>query len=253
MFAALRYTLPVLLILAIFTGLTYVVVSTTSRRWFEDDVRLRAELALRGARGALSDQWATGDRRAVEHLLADITTDERIVAAAACRSDGSAFAQTREFPDELSCGRFTTGSLGRGQPRIWNHVDRIASGQVYLTAVPISSATGVPLGVVGLIHDMSYIQKRDAIMRQAAIWLFGLMAAGALLLSTGIARASWRRFRAEVRALVKGEAERPEFQPLMRDVRELAMQLATESRSGEGGRAWTPDRLRLVLHEHVRG
>src|SRR5215470_19708734 len=100
--SALRFTLPVLLGLALFTGLTYVLVSTTSRKWFEDDVRLRAELALRGARGALSDQWATGDRRAVEHLLADITSDERIVAAAACKSDGSAFAQTIDFPPELS-------------------------------------------------------------------------------------------------------------------------------------------------------
>src|SRR5262249_38683610 len=154
---------------------------------------------------------------------------------------------------ELSCSRFTTGSLGRGQPRVWNHVDRIAAGKVYLTAVPISSATGIPLGVVGLIHDMSYIEQRDAITRQAAIWLFGLMAAGALLLSPGIARASWRRFRSEVRALLKGDPERPEFQPLLRDVRELAMQLASEARSGDASRAWTPDRLREVLHQHLRG
>ena len=40
---------------------------------------------------------------------------------------------------------------------------------MYLTAVPISSAAGIPLGVVGLIQDMSYIDQRDAITRQAAI------------------------------------------------------------------------------------
>jgi trehalose 6-phosphate synthase len=253
MYTALRYTLPVLLGLAVFTALTYVLVSATSRSWFEDDVRLRAELALRGARTALSDQWATGDRRAVEHLLTDITSDERIIAGAACAVNGSAFAQTSDFPPDVACSRFTTGSLRGGQPQVWNHVDRIATGKVYLTALPISSATGVSLGVVGLIHDISYIEKRDAMIRRAAIWLFGLMAAGAALLSTGIARATWRRFRTEIRALVKGERERPEFQPLLSDVRELAMRLATESRSGEAARAWTPDRLRELLHEHLRG
>jgi len=98
---------------------------------------------------------------------------------------------------------------------------------VYLTALPITSAAGIPLGVVGLIHDMSYIETQDAITRKAAIWFFGLMAAGALLLSTGIARATWRRFRSEIRSLVTGERDRPEFQPLLRDVRELAMRPST--------------------------
>src|SRR3954464_11854429 len=106
---SLRYALPIVLGLALFSGLSYLVVSATSRSWFEDDVRLRAELALRGARTALSDQWATGDRKAVQHLLDDITSDERIVAVAACKSDGSAFAQTSEFPAEVSCSRFTIG------------------------------------------------------------------------------------------------------------------------------------------------
>ena len=250
---ALRYALPILLGLALFTAVSYLVVSATSRSWFEDDVRLRAELAVRGARGALVDAWSRGDRQAVERLLTEITSDERILASAACAPNGAPFATTADFPAELRCSRFTAGSLENGQPRSWNHVDRISSGSIYLSALPISSASGVTLGVVGLIHDMAYIERRDALTRKAALWLFGVMVLGALLLSTGVARASWRRFRSELRALVKGDQERPEFQPLLQDVRELALQLASESRSGDGGRAWTPDRLRQVLHEHLRG
>ena len=86
---ALRYALPIVFGLALFTLGSYLVVSTTSRSWFEDDVRRRAELAIRGAGDALSQSWARGDRVSVRRVLDDITRDERILAAAACAPDGS--------------------------------------------------------------------------------------------------------------------------------------------------------------------
>src|SRR5689334_9958872 len=253
MLNSLRYALPVVLGLALFSGLSYLVVSATSRGWFEEDVRLRAELALRGARVGVSEGWARGDRAGVERLLTDITKDERVLAAAACAPDSTAFAMTSDFPDALGCRRFAAVSMADGKPRPWSGVDKSGGTSVFLSALPIYTAAGVPLGVVGIIQDMSYIEHRDRVTRSAALWFFGLMSLGALLLSTGIARASFTRFRTELRSLVKGgEEERPEFQPLLRDVRELALRLATETRAGEGGRAWTAERLRELLHEHLR-
>ncbi len=249
---SLRYALPVILGLALFSGLSYLLVSATSRGWFEEDVRLRAELALRGARVGVTEGWARGDRAGVERLLTDITKDERVLAAAACAPDSTAFAQTSDFPEGLGCRRFAAVSMADGKPRAWSGVDKSGGTGVFLSALPIYTAAGVPLGVVGIIQDMSYIEHRDRVTRRAAIWFFGLMSLGALLLSTGVARASWGRFRSELRAIVKGGEDRPEFQPLLRDVRELALQLATETRAGEGGRAWTPERLREMLHEHLR-
>ena len=250
---ALRYALPIIFGLGLFTALAFFVVRATSRSWFEDDVRMRAELALRGARGPLSARWARGDRAGVVELLNDITSDERILAAVACAPDGSIFARTTDFPSGVSCSRFIAGAFGKGgQPQVWNHDAHIGRSDVYLSAFPILAPAGAPLGAVGLIHDMTFIEQREAATRQAALWLFGVMALGAILLSTGVARASLRRFRAEVRALVKGEEKRGEFQPLLRDVRELAAQLAAETPGGNG-KDWTPERLRGVLHEHLRG
>jgi trehalose 6-phosphate synthase len=249
MLARLRYALPVALGLALFCALGYLAVNATSRSWFEDDVRLRAALAVRGARNELANAWSRGDRLAVGAVLEEITTDERILGAAACAPDGSAFARTTEFPQELSCQRFSNESSSGLQA--WNHTARIRNGEVYLSALPILSPSGVSLGVVGLIHDMSYIEQRERLMRKAAVGLFGLMVIGALLLSSGVARASWRRFRQEIRSLSQGE--KPEFHPLLQDIRDLAQQLAAESPAGEGGRAWTPERLREVLHRHLRG
>ena len=219
---SLRYALPVILGLALFSGLSYLLVSATSRGWFEEDVRLRAELALRGARVGVTEGWARGDRAGVERLLTDITKDERVLAAAACAPDSTAFAQTSDFPEGLGCRRFAAVSMADGKPRAWSGVDKSGGTGVFLSALPIYTAAGVPLGVVGIIQDMSYIEHRDRVTRRAAIWFFGLMSLGALLLSTGVARASWGRFRSELRAIVKGGEDRPEFQPLLRDVRELA-------------------------------
>ena len=250
---ALRYALPIVLGLGLLTLVTYFIVSATSRNWFEDDVRLRAELAMRGAREPLTLRWARGDREGVAKLLNDITSDERILAAVACKPDGTIFEETADFPPNFSCKKLTAATLQQGEPRAWNRVDHLASGGVYVSAFPIFSPTGAPLGAVALIHDMTFVEQRDATTRRAALWLFAAMSLGALLLSTGIARASLRRVRAELRALVSGETHRPEFQPLLRDVRELAAQLAAENRGPESGRAWTAERLREVLREHLRG
>ena len=250
---ALRYALPIVFGLALFTLGSYLVVSTTSRSWFEDDVRRRAELAIRGAGDALSQNWARGDRVSVGRVLDEITRDERILAAAACAPDGSVFAQTSDFPRSLSCARFAARSLGNGAARTWNRAERVDGASVYLSALPVLSPGGVPLGAVGLIHDMSYAEDRDALTRRAALGLFGVLAISAIVLSTASARSSLRRFRNELRLLVRGERQRGEFQPLLQDIRELASQLSPVNRAEETGRAWNPERLREVLHEHLQG
>src|SRR6266851_6305281 len=48
--STLRDSLPMLLGLALLTGVGYLLVSATGRSWFEHDVQMRAELAVRGAR-----------------------------------------------------------------------------------------------------------------------------------------------------------------------------------------------------------
>ena len=248
----LRYSLPLVAGLAIFIGGGYLLVSATSRSWTEGDVQLRSELAVRGARQGLLEHWQKGDRRGVRKLIADITTDERILSAAACDTAGQVFARTDDFPDSIGCARFVEGAFGPGPAQVWNQRATLQGERVYLTAVPIVSEQA-NVGVIGLIHDMRFAQQRDELFRRAAIWLFAFLAVGAVLLSTATARAALRGVRTELRGLLLGGSERPEFVPLLQDVRELARQLAADERVAEGGRAWNPDRLREVLHEHLRG
>jgi trehalose 6-phosphate synthase len=241
-----------LLGLALVTALGYVLVSATSRSWFENDIRLRAELAVRGARRGLISRWERGDRKAVEHILEDITRDERILAAIGCSPLGESFAKTAEFPPDVPCSRFTEPALSAGGPRDWSQPARLGQTSVYLSAIPVVSS-GTPVGIIGVIQDMSYVERRDALILRSALYVFVVLGLGAVLGSTATARASFRRFRNELRDLLRGARHRPEFQPLLQDVRQLAEQLAMESRAAEGGRAWTADRLREVLHQHLSG
>jgi trehalose 6-phosphate synthase len=71
---ALRFLLPLLLFLGALAWGASIFVSTTSRRWFDKDVTMRAQLAVSGAREALALQL----NESVEALAARI--NERFAA-----------------------------------------------------------------------------------------------------------------------------------------------------------------------------
>src|ERR1700688_4280094 len=100
----MKFLLGLVLSLAILTWVTAVLVQRTTRRWFVNDVRLRAELVVRGAREALSNHWDDYDRRELRRILEEITRNDRIMAAAACTADLTLLTSTPGFPPQFSCG-----------------------------------------------------------------------------------------------------------------------------------------------------
>src|SRR5688500_14715027 len=99
----LRVAVVVVGVLALFTWVALVILIVTARRWFEKDVTLRAQLAMKGARRAVAAQWEAGNWPALSELLTDVTQDERIMAAAACTPGAQLIASTADFPAELKC------------------------------------------------------------------------------------------------------------------------------------------------------
>ena len=84
---ALRFTLALVAGLALLTWGASVVVSRTTRAWFERDMLLRAELAVSGARETLVAHWAVGQQAELRKTLIELTHDERVLGAAACAAD----------------------------------------------------------------------------------------------------------------------------------------------------------------------
>jgi trehalose 6-phosphate synthase len=235
-------------VLAALSGLGYVALQRTSRAWFERDLALRDELAVTAAHRGLARAW--GDATRLREVLDDITRDERIMAAAGCGADGARRAATEAFPLGHTCDALLLRLDAAGGAR-WTTRVELPRGPAELAVTALRS-NGGSLGAVVLVHDLSFIERREATMRRlllTAFFVLAVLASGVTLLA---ARLAWRRWVLELRRSLLGGASR-EFLPLVRDVRELAAQLAEERGQDVYTGAWSPERLRDTLRRYLHG
>jgi trehalose 6-phosphate synthase len=249
---AARFLLALLAGLAALTLVGYVALSRTIRDWFESDLAMRSQLAVASARRSLARQWS-GDRENLTETLTDIARDERILAAAACSSSGTLLAATDTYPYRFTCPWLFDRMRNNGdvQPAIWSGTVDLPSGTVHLSAVRLDGDDD-PLGTVVLVHDLSYLGRRDATTRDLLFVAFFILSLGAsfvTLLAARFARKGWTR---DLRRALRGQAS-DEFQPLLRDVRSLAERLAREREGEARGGPWSPKRLRATLMQYLHG
>jgi trehalose 6-phosphate synthase len=250
---ALRFIVVLVIGLALVALLAANLVRQITTSWFEKDIALRASLVVSGARQALVDNWRPNDPKVVGELLADITHDERIMATAACTLDSRLVAATADFPSVFGCaavGRHMQGHNGRWTS--WDAVSELPGGMVHVSAIPVETADG-PLGFVVLIHDMSYIDRRVTESRVFTLGVFGFLALAASAVTVIAARLSWRSWTNDLRSILRGGSPRPEFRPLIRDVRELIDRLASEDEAEQERDRWTPARLKQTLNRYLHG
>jgi trehalose 6-phosphate synthase len=253
---AVRFALLLVAGLGLLTWIALLAANETTRRWFERDVILRADLALSGSRRALMSHWEQRQWAELRALLVDITHDERIMAAAACTAELEFAARTPEYPQAFPCadlGRRVRPSAAAPAEewRAWRSVEDLPGGKVHLSALPVAGEAG-PLGFVVLLHDMSFMERREDTLRRSLLVAFAVLSLCASVITVVASRLSWRSWSNEVRRLLRGGAHAPEFKPVMRDVRDLVERLTYE-RDAETGGSWTPRRLKHVLERHLQG
>ena len=246
-----RFVLALLAGLALLTWGASVIIEKTTRDWFERDLRLRAELAVSGAREVLISNWRAARHAELHNILIDFTHDERILSAAACNADLGTLTSTPDFPSEFSC-RKVGAHVRPADPSavwpVWHTVAQLPAGSVLVSAIPLVARYKTQ-GFVVLIHDMSHIERRSDEGRYFLMLAFGVLALIAAVVTIVAARLYWRGWSNELRRLLRGEvAERPEFRPILRDMRELYDRILEQ----EGG-SWTPQRLRDTLRRHLHG
>jgi trehalose 6-phosphate synthase len=255
---AFRFIVAVVVGLALLTWAASVVVERTTRSWFAKDIALRTALAVNGSRAALVESWSAAERGPLTDVLTAITHDERIMAAGACRSDLALLSRTGDFPQGLDCKGIDArlapvdGAAG-GSAAQRSAVLSLPGGNVQLSAHPVSDGER-ELGFVVLLHDLSFVERREAKTRQFLLIAFGFLAAAASGVTYLAARAAWRGWSEEMRRLLQGGAQRPEFVPILRDVHELVDRLVAERENdGDGKGGWTPQRLKQTLQRHLHG
>ncbi len=253
---ALRFVFALVVGLALLTWAASVLVQRTTRSWFERDIQLRATLAVNGVREALISRWNPAHAADLRDVLSVLARDERIMGAAACTNDQAMLARTTEFPAGLGCQFVSSQMRGaNAQPGAdppWAAVLPLPGGNVHVTAIRIAGDAG-PLGFVVLVHDLSYVERREATTRRFLLFAFGILAAAASVTTLVAARLSWRGWSAELQRLLRGESPHPEFVPFLRDVRELVDRLASDREAEGAGGLWTPQRLKNTLSRHLHG
>ncbi len=228
------------------------LLTGTTRGWFERDLELRTALAVDAARAGLVARWDEPDL--LEKRLLDLTRDERIMAAAACTPDGTTHSSTEVFPTVLSCETLFSRRRADGELGSWARQIDLPSGPARVSLTPLLLSSGGE-GAVALVHDTSYVERREKTARNILVAVFGFLVLGAAaitVISGKVARRDWTR---DLRRALLGPASLAgdEFKPLLRDVRALAQTLAEErERDGKNAR-WSAERLRSTLTEHLHG
>ena len=127
----------------------------------------------------------------------------------------------------------------------------LPTGRVFVSAMPVSSQ-GQVLGFTILVHDLSYIERRESAAQTFLIVVFAIlaiMAFGVPLLAAKSARSDWSR---ELRRFLRGGGKQSrEFQPILSDMRELVGRMANEKEDAPG--LWTAVRLKQTLNRFLHG
>jgi trehalose 6-phosphate synthase len=253
---AVRFVIVLVAGLGLLTWAALVLVTNTTRTWFDKDVVLRSQLVLNGARRALVGHWKKEEWNDLRDLLVEVTRDERIMAAGACSTTLTLVAKTPDYPEELSCpelGSYVRPSDGAASEwKAWRSIRGLPGGDVHVSALPVNDGPNV-VGFVVLVHDMAFVERREGKAREFLLLAFGVLAVCASIVTLVAARLSWRRWRNELRRLLRGGEQRPEFQPVLQDVRELVDRLAFEKDVEGHGGVWTPQRLKQTLSRHLQG
>jgi len=230
----------------------YLVLTQTMSSWFEADHALRSRLAVGSARQSLADNWHTSRSRLTE-TLADITRDERIMGAAACSEDGQLLAATESYPVEFSCRSVLERmrSEARKGATSWTMSPELPSGRLHLSVTLFEQGSEAK-GAIVLVHDLSYVGRRELTTRNILLATFFIMALGAAAVTLIALRFAWKDWTRELRRALSGHAT-DEFKPLVSDVRSLAQRLANERVQEASGGLWSPARLRSALTQYLDG
>lgn len=252
-----RFILALIIGLALLGWAASGVVQTTAREWFQRDVETRAQLVLTGASESLADVWYNPGE--LKRQLVSLARDERVIGAAACNEDLSTRSSTSGFPEEFSClavgPRVLTTELATNNTtaifHTWSTEATLPTGRVQVTARPIVTQ-GQQLGFAILVSDLSYIDRREAAAQTFLLVVFGILAVlafGIPLLAARRARTDWSM---ELRGLLRGKGkQKQEFQPILRDLRELVGHMASERE--DAPELWTAERLKQTLNRYLHG
>jgi len=253
---SLRFVFPLILVLAAFAWSIVPLVDQLTLRWFVRDMDIRSSLIANTIGEPLLEQVAAGSKVKTANFFTRITQDERLYAVGYCAAPQAAPLASRLLPVDIRCN-----DLARFEA-VTGHMLESASGLLHVAVKPLES-DGAAAGKLVLVHDMSFVERRSEETRRYVFLFFAGLAVVVSLITVIIAQLSWRGWVQGMRALLRGEgllrqpevkANRPEFQPIARDLQQLIRELENDAHSRDEGQThWSAESLRAILQSELRG
>ncbi len=252
---SLRFIIPLLLSLALLAYAAVPLADKLTLSWFMRDLDIRSSLIATTAEETLIQHVRTGSRNKILGYLNRLNQDERLFAIGICDAGQKGLVATGTFPKTLRC----------------QELDRFADpdsrlfaspqGPLYVAVSRLEDEAG-PAGRLVILHDMSFVQRRTEQTKRYIFYFFIAVGLVVSLITVVIAQLSWRGWVQGTRSLLRGEGllrpieqfHVPELRPIARDIGTLIHELKSEYRArDESQLAWTPEALRAILRQDLRG
>ncbi|MES1191140.1 MAG: trehalose-6-phosphate synthase [Steroidobacter sp.] len=246
-----RYGIPALLAIIIIAYFGVPFVNHMLSGWFRDDVGLRARLIANSSEEPLSALVARNDAASLKEYLSRLTADERLLAVVLCHEDGSLIYRTELTPAAVNCDTPNQAKDGKN-----SFILQLPSGSVEVSRFTMN-AHAAPFELL-LVHDLSYIDRRQSTARNYVFASVGLFVA---LLGLLVGFVTWLLIRRWVNVLV-GDIRGLRFlddaesylvaQPVLKQVREVLREIEYNQRLEiDFKENWTPLALQQIVREHL--
>jgi trehalose 6-phosphate synthase len=251
---SLRFIIPLLIALAAFAYAAVPLADALMERWFVRDLDIRSSSIAAAVQDPLDQLMTSGSDTRITQFFNRMLQDERLYALGLCFEGRTAPVATALFPRTLDCA-------GIEQDDGMRRVMRAGKGLLHVAIHRFDTDAGKPAWLA-LVHDMSFIERRNEETRQYLFYFFIALGASIALITLVIAQISWRGWVRGLRALLRGEGllrpasngTAPELRPIARDLRELIRDLERQYRPLDGSqRIWDQQALRATLRSELHG
>src|SRR5438874_7998674 len=251
---SLRFIVPLLIALAAFAYAAVPLADALMERWFVRDLDIRSSSIAAAVQDPVTQLIATGSDSRITQFFNRMLQDERLYALGLCFDQRVMPVATALFPRTLDCASIEKDDGTR-------HVVRSGKGLLHVAIQPIEGENGAQ-GWLALVHDMSFIERRNEETRRYLFYFFIALGAAIALITVVIAQISWRGWVRGLRSLLHGEGllrpatngTAPELRPIARDLRELIRDLERQYRPLDGSqRIWDQQALRSTLRSELHG
>jgi trehalose 6-phosphate synthase len=251
---SLRFIVPLLIALAAFAYAAVPLADALMERWFVRDLDIRSSSISAAVQDPVTQLIAAGSDAKITQFFNRMLQDERLYALGLCFDERTMPVATSLFPRTLDCASIEKEDVTR-------QVIRSGKGLLHIAIQPIEGENGAH-GWLALVHDMSFIERRNEETRRYLFYFFIALGASIALITVVIAQISWRGWVRGLRSLLRGEgllrpasaATAPELRPIARDLRELIRDLERQYRPLDGSqRIWDQQALRSTLRSELHG